>query len=146
MLKLIPEELRDPRAQCTLPSDSDYTKTLGVEWNTVLDHFHLKIAKLPPVDNVTKRFMVPDVARTFDVLGWYSPCTIVTKILFQQLWEMKVDWDEVVPEPVRDSWCPELDLLSTKHIPAATMISAHLSSQWSYTASPMHRNERRSNQ
>ena len=120
VLKSIPEELRDPRPQCTLPSDSEYTKTLGVEWNTVLDHFRLKIAKLPPVDNITKRFLVSDVARTFDVLGWYSPCTIVMKILFQQLWEMKVDWDEVVPEPVRDSWLrwrSELDLLSTKHIP-----------------------------
>ena len=42
------------------------------------------------------------------------------KILFQQLWEMKVGWDEEVPEVVRDSWLKwrsELHLLSTKHVP-----------------------------
>ena len=42
------------------------------------------------------------------------------RIVFQQLWEMKVDWDDPVPEKVGDSWqCwrSELDLLSAKHIP-----------------------------
>lgn len=70
--------------------------------------------------SVTKRFLVSDVAKTFDVLGWYSPCTIKMKILFQQLWEMKEDWDDEVPESVRDSWLKwrsELDLLSTKYVP-----------------------------
>ena len=42
------------------------------------------------------------------------------KILFQQLWEMKVEWDQEVPLSVRETWLKwrsELDLLSTKHIP-----------------------------
>ena len=85
-----------------------------------MDHFRLKIAALPPLGNITKRFLVSDVAKTFDVLGWYSPCTIKMKILFQQLWEMKVDWDDEVPESVRESWLKwrsELDLLSTKNVP-----------------------------
>lgn len=120
VLDHIPAELRDLQTHCTLPGDGEYTKTLGVEWNTVMDHFRIKIAKLPPVTNITKRFLVSDVARTFDVLGWYSPCTIKMKILFQQLWETKVDWDEEVPAPVCESWLKwrsELDLLSSKHIP-----------------------------
>ena len=40
------------------------------------------------------------------------------KILFQQLWEMKVNWDNQVPESVRESWLKwrsELGLLSTKY-------------------------------
>ena len=120
MLELIPEELKDIQSFCTLPDDGGYTKTLGVEWNTVMDHFRLKIAALPPLGNITKRFLVSDVAKTFDVLGWYSPCTIKMKILFQQLWEMKVDWDDEVPESIRESWLKwrsELDLLSTKYVP-----------------------------
>ena len=36
-----------------------------------------------------------DIAKTFDVLGWFSP-TIKVKFLLQQLWEQKVDWDETV--------------------------------------------------
>ena len=104
VLDLVPEELRESQAVCTLPIESGYTKTLGIEWNTVMDHFRLRISKLPQVDKITKRFLVSDVAKTFDVLGWYSPCTVKMKILFQQLWEMKIDWDEEVPDSVCESW------------------------------------------
>ena len=119
VLEQIPEELRESQALCVLPDDGGYTKTFGVEWNTVMDHFHLKIVKLPPIGNVTKRFLVSDVPRNFDVQGWFSPRTVKMKILFQQLWELKVDWDEEVPDSVHESWLKwrwELDLLSTKHV------------------------------
>lgn len=42
------------------------------------------------------------------------------KILFQQLWEMKVNWDDEVPESIHESWLKwrsELGLLSTKYVP-----------------------------
>ena len=61
-----------------------------------------------------------DVAKTFDVLGWFSPAIIKVKILLQQLWELKVDWDDPVPDTIYDSWRQwrsELNLLTTKHIP-----------------------------
>lgn len=105
---------------CTLPDATQYTKTLGIEWNTVMDHFRLNIAALPPLDNITKRVLISDVNKTFDALGWVSPCTIKMKILFQQLWELKVDWDDAVPDAVCESWFrwrSELDLLTTRHIP-----------------------------
>ena len=76
-------------------------------------------AKLPAIHNTTKRFLVSDVSKTFDVLGWFSPCTIKMKILFQQLWEMKVNWDDKVAESVCESWLKwqsELGLLSTKYV------------------------------
>ena len=41
-----------------------------------MNHFRLKVAELPPIDSVTKRFLISDVAKTFDILGWFSPCTI----------------------------------------------------------------------
>ena len=42
------------------------------------------------------------------------------KILFQQLSEMKVNWDDEVPESIRESWLKwqsKLGLLSTKYVP-----------------------------
>jgi hypothetical protein len=117
VLKHLPDELKDTQSPRPLPVIKEYTKTLGIEWSPAMDHFRLTIAELPPVSKVTKRFLVSDVAKTFDVLGWFSPCTIKMKILFQQLWELKFDQ---VPEPVHDNWArwrAELDLLSTKHIP-----------------------------
>ena len=120
VLELIPEELKDTQSLCTLPDEGGYTKTLGVEWNTVMDHFRLKVAELPPIDSVTKCFLISDVAKTFDVLGWFFPCTIKMKILFQRLWEMKVSWDDEVPDPVRDAWLrwrSEMSMLTMKYIP-----------------------------
>ena len=67
-----------------------------------------------------KRTLVSDIAETFDVLGWFSPTIIKMKILLQKLWELRIDWDDVVPEEIRDSWLQwrsELDVLSIKHIP-----------------------------
>ena len=42
--------------------------------------------------------------QTFDVLGWFSPSTIKAKILMQQLWELKMEWDDPVPEEIHDAW------------------------------------------
>ena len=118
-LQHVPADLKESHSLCALPESSEYTKTLGIEWNTVMDHSRLTIAKLPPLDNVTKRVLISDVGKTFDVLGWFSPCMIKMKILFQQLWEMKVDWDDTVPDAIREAWLrwrSELNLLSTKYI------------------------------
>ena len=120
VLKHIPTDLKDASAVQSLPSPDEYTKTLGIEWNAGVDHFRLSIAKLPPLDNITKRMLVSDVAKTFDVLGWFSPTVIKVKILLQRLWEQKVDWDDQVPLPIYDDWLQwrsELHLLSNKHIP-----------------------------
>ncbi len=76
VLTSIPAELKDAQALCTLSDTGDYTKTLGVGWNVVMDHFRVAVSDLPPVDNVTKRMLVSDIAKMFDVLGWFAPCTI----------------------------------------------------------------------
>ena len=31
------------------------------------------VDKLPPLENITERLLVSDIAKTFDVLGWFSP-------------------------------------------------------------------------
>ena len=79
----IPSELKDTHPTQALPSPDEYTKTLGIEWNTTTDHFHLTITDLPPVAYVTKRVLVSDVAKTFDVLRWFSPTIVKVKILMQ---------------------------------------------------------------
>ena len=120
VMEHIPLELRDSQPLQVLPSDDDYTKTLGVEWNANKDHFRLTIAEPPPREKLTKRGLTSDIAKTFDILGWFSPSTTLVKILLQKLWELKVDWDDPIPTEVIDSWAQwraELPLLATKHIP-----------------------------
>ena len=63
VLETIPDELKEKQSVCALREDANY---IGVEWNTVMDHFRLKIAEPSPTNNVTIRLLV---AKTFDVLG-----------------------------------------------------------------------------
>ena len=120
VLQHLPPELRDTNQTQTLPSQEEYTKTLGIEWNTTTDHFRLTISNLPTVDVVTKCVLVSDVAKTFDALGWFSPAIIKVKILMQRLWELKIDWDDPLPAEIHavwSQWRTELKCLSGKHIP-----------------------------
>ncbi len=56
----------------------------------------------PAQQSTTKRSIVSDIARTFDVLGWLAPATVKMKMLFQRLWELKLDWDQEVPPEVQE--------------------------------------------
>ena len=110
----MPHELRDDKTSLTI-SDQDeiYTKTLGIEWHSVLDHFRLNVANRSPHDQLTKRALVSDIAKTYDVLGWFAPVIIKAKILLQKVWESGVDWDEDVPELVAEEWSLWSSQLST---------------------------------
>ena len=82
-LRHTPAELRDSQCKHLIPNSHEYVKTLGIEWNANVDHFRLTIADLPPLEGITKRILVSDIAKTFDVLGWFSPSIIKVKIHLQ---------------------------------------------------------------
>ena len=111
----------DTQTSLTLSeSDEVYSKTLGIAWHSVLDHFRLSVADHPPLENLTKRKLVSEIAKTYDVLGWFAPSIIMVKILLQRVWESKVDWDDPVPLPIEEewiSWRSQLGSLRQVHIP-----------------------------
>ncbi|GFQ98079.1 uncharacterized protein TNCT_148961, partial [Trichonephila clavata] len=58
--------------------------------------------------------------RIFDPLGFVSPFTIRFKILFQEIWQQKTDWDEELLPDIREKfelWCSEASSLSELQIP-----------------------------
>ena len=73
--------------------------------------------ELPPITNITKRALVSDIAKTYDILGWFSPTIIKVKILLQQLWEQKVGWDDPVPQAIWLQRRSELHFLTHKQTP-----------------------------
>ena len=116
----IEPELRDVQPTHPIPVPDNYTKTLGIEWNANLDHFRLAVASLNAATDMTKRALVSDIAKTFDVLGWFVPTTIKAKILLQRVWETGIGWDDLLPESIHQDWMTwrsELPLLTKKHIP-----------------------------
>jgi len=100
---LIEPELRDCDGTHHIADIRENTKTLGLIWNTTIDEFHLTVNDLPPSDHVTKRILVSDIAKTFDIIGWFSPTIIKMKNLLQRVWELKVEWGEPIPNVIRDT-------------------------------------------
>ena len=92
-----------------------YPRALGLIWDSVTDTMSVHI-DLPTSFTSTKRGIVSDVSRTFDVLGWLSPAILPIKVLFQRLWEEKLGWDDEVPENLKAKhrqWREELPKLAT---------------------------------
>ena len=119
VIQHIDPELREQKHVHSISDAREYTKTLGVEWNVSLDHFRITVATPPPHETLTKRLLISNIARTFDVLGWFSPTVVKAKILLQRLWEKKVQWDDPVPSELEQTWSrwiSELGLLTEKHI------------------------------
>ena len=81
-----------------------HPKALGLEWNVGMDAFHITMSNLLPLDGVTKRTLVSDIAKIFDVLKWFPPAILSMKILLQRVWEVGVDWDDPVPAVIHDAW------------------------------------------
>lgn len=91
---------------------SSTDSTLGLGWDTSSDqlNFPFKVASID-VDNsiVTKRSILSASLKTFDPLGLLSLFTIIPRILIQQLWSLKIDWDMPVPEDIKKAWKTFID-------------------------------------
>ena len=64
--------------------------------------------------------MASAVARLYDALGWFAPATLQIKILLQELWLLKLGWDDPIPMDVVvkwTTWKTQLPLLAAKPMP-----------------------------
>ncbi|KAL0829434.1 hypothetical protein ABMA28_004206 [Loxostege sticticalis] len=99
-----------PNTKCNESQDTinikieDMVKTLGITWNSQSDCFELKFSLEPTAKNITKRNVLSAIAKTFDPLGWLAPAIITLKIFMQKLWLAGLDWDEELPQQLRDEW------------------------------------------
>ena len=120
VLKNIPTELRDSSTIQEISEADVYTRTLGIEWNARGDYFRLTVGEAPSSECLTKRKLVSEIAKIYDVLGWFAPSTVCMKILLQRVWERKIEWDELVPPEILETWeqwRSELAVLTTVHLP-----------------------------
>ena len=69
MLDQIPVELGDARPAHGISDANNSNKALGLEWDVTSDCFHLTFAEWPSAEVITKRVVVSDIAKTFDVMG-----------------------------------------------------------------------------
>lgn len=63
---------------------------------------------------VTKRNILSDINRIFDVLGLFSPVEIVEKLIYSEICSMKIRWDENVPEKTGRRYIRRWESLKSK--------------------------------
>ena len=82
--------------------ESDVERTLGVYWDTKEDCFTFKLNVRE--SQMTKRGLLKVTSSIFDPLGFLSPFVLRAKILIQELWRQKVDWDEDLTDSMKTCW------------------------------------------
>ena len=121
VLEAIPAELIEqmPTKAMIDCHSSTYPKALGLVWNSVSDTMATDVSHSGKPAH-TKKEILSDTSKTFDILGWITPAILPMKILFQELWQLKLGWDEELPQEYlqrHQEWRDELPLLSDVSLP-----------------------------
>ncbi|XP_071637531.1 uncharacterized protein [Temnothorax longispinosus] len=103
--------------------EDQFLKVLGLRWYPQTDNFGFQVN---PLDrDCTKRTILSELARIFDPLGFLTPLTFVAKRLIQQLWMLKVEWDDRPPSEICSRWekyKSELPALASIRIPRTVAV------------------------
>ncbi|XP_075157511.1 uncharacterized protein LOC142230768 [Haematobia irritans] len=99
----LPSEQLLPLNWLELSEDSS-TKTLGVRWNISGDYFTFNQPTIEGRQNYTKREVLSSIAKLFDPCGWLAPVIVVAKLVMQQIWLDKIDWDDPLKTITLMSW------------------------------------------
>jgi len=78
--------------------------SLGLSWQPITDNF-LFSSQVINTENITKRIVLSTIAKLFDPLGLLSPVLVTAKIIMQELWTLKLEWDDPIPASIANKWC-----------------------------------------
>ncbi|KAJ8944181.1 hypothetical protein NQ318_016161 [Aromia moschata] len=95
------------------------SKTLGLILLPSPDYLSYEINISDLKSQVSKRSILSEISRIFDPLGLLSPTVIIIKIVLQELWQLKLSWDEAIPLYLHTKWVSfraELDSLNKLRI------------------------------
>ncbi|XP_063979907.1 uncharacterized protein LOC135163930 [Diachasmimorpha longicaudata] len=87
-----------------LGGDDPKLKALGVHWDSQQDDIVYTVNPFATEETITMRTIASDVARIFDPLGLLNPVITHAKIIQLELWRLKLDWDDSVPQEVSTRW------------------------------------------
>lgn len=122
ILMTVPEEEKEKPSELENISGSEVIKTLGMLWDPVKDEFLFAVPEAEKVEvrNITKRYVLSQIARLYDPLGLVSPVVVLAKLIMQDLWVSEIGWDEQLKEEQLKAWqtfTHSLPDISTMRIP-----------------------------
>lgn len=102
ILSSIPADRRE--VKMNINDDTHSNKVLGLFWNPHSDTFRISIPSLTTHDVLTKRHVLSRISQMFDPLGFVGPIIAVAKMLMQQIWVSKINWDDQLPTELQSKW------------------------------------------
>ncbi|XP_060588234.1 uncharacterized protein LOC132743696 [Ruditapes philippinarum] len=79
-------------------------KVLGMLWDPDNDEMSFVQRTIVNSERTTKRFILKQTSKLYDPLGLLSPVTVRAKLLVQDLWKKKFDWDTPLPVDIINTW------------------------------------------
>ena len=121
VLEDLPDDLKERENIQELAGNKHviHSKTLGVTWNVEADVMFPDLT-LPDQYSTTKRGLMSDISRIFDILGWVAPAIVLMKIQYQELWALEVGWDDQLPAAIKRKhakWRGQLHILGKRQLP-----------------------------
>lgn len=119
---------------CHIPNEilsfgeEESCKTLGVQYLSKKDILTYKIASIQLNNDITKRQILSIIAQIYDPLGLLAPVIIISKIIIQKLWSLKLSWDENVPFDLFAQWTQfysQLSKLNQLEVPRHLLANNH---------------------
>ncbi|GFW18305.1 integrase catalytic domain-containing protein [Trichonephila clavipes] len=105
-------------------SEEVMVKTLCMLWDSSGDSFTYKVTTSTDC-KYTKRDVLSQIARIYDPLGLLGPVIAIAKIFMQQLWLLKLDWNETLPPDVSTQWrnfIQTLKDIESIHVPRCFLV------------------------
>ncbi|UYV73053.1 hypothetical protein LAZ67_10001676 [Cordylochernes scorpioides] len=116
VLSLLPNHLKSTNTNIGFKESKEFINVLGLQWQPRTDGFTFKGIALP-LNSMTKRGILSQVAKIFDPLGWISQFTTTIKRILKELWKTGLEWDDPIPEELRRKLTLiNQDLPSLEHI------------------------------
>ena len=84
--------------------ESQLHSALGISWDSNKDIFCFAFKPKQTFSFLTKRTILSLTASIFDPMGLICPIIIIPRVLLQNLWLQKFDWDTEVPNDVKQSF------------------------------------------
>lgn len=78
-------------------------------WNSREDFLHFSITIDTRENKASKRGILSIIGQIFDPLGIVSPVIMKAKLMILALWQMKLGWDESLPQELHSSWIQLMD-------------------------------------
>lgn len=85
-------------------------RVLGIQWVPLGDYFKYNVNIVNTT--MTKRAILSNIARLYDPCGWLTPITFFAKSILQEIWLLKVGWDDVISNSIAVRWDKFISQLS----------------------------------